>query len=599
VHNACKFTDTGYVHVTIQDKSPDVALPLSTEYESDSSSGVTFTVVIDIRDSGKGSEFFAGQHRGIFTGLKQRPTVSNDFLNYEMFRPFAKADPFMPGSGLGLALAQRMIEVLGGQMAIASLPGQGTLVHVEVPLHLLIEDNGQYSEDLDTIKGDESATQLNGIHLFGFETQDVGTRRLGHSLLRQLRYHRCTVVDDIAHASVIIIPDETIVQQVERLVQQGRPNVQVILLDPPHSLSSADRHRPSISKAFEALGVPVTRLQRPLRPSVLKRVIRAVCGPSRRSSKGHNVSNVVSGKDVKLEQEASSGPGTAGAIPISVMSSIDIGSIGDGMTSRPHESDVELVDKLAEKDEIDELAGIQIGPDVDFNLHLRGETHSEHGRSMMTVPVDPFLAVQSILVPSHIPPPVVVYDRNSTDSKTVLTSVSRRPSVGQTQTETATENVSPGPAGPSGPPRTNAEPLRVLVVEDNAVNRLILTTLLRRTACQHAEAVDGLDAVHKYQSFTPDLILLDINMPIKDGYTAASEIRALEANECREREKQGLKPKRRCWIVAVSAMGQESQKRKGLLECGIDEWKTKPVGLGVLRDLLLRYKSEVQGDDGA
>jgi DNA-binding response OmpR family regulator len=90
----------------------------------------------------------------------------------------------------------------------------------------------------------------------------------------------------------------------------------------------------------------------------------------------------------------------------------------------------------------------------------------------------------------------------------------------------------------------------------------------------YAEAVDGQDAIHKFTSFRPHLILMDLNMPIKDGFTAAAEIRQLEMdNNWKE-----------CFIVAVTALSGENHKRRGMLECGINDWRTKPVGMGSLRE---------------
>lgn len=82
--------------------------------------------------------------------------------------------------------------------------------------------------------------------------------------------------------------------------------------------------------------------------------------------------------------------------------------------------------------------------------------------------------------------------------------------------------------------------------------------MLKRVACKFAEAVDGVDAVNQFSSFRPDLVLLDINMPRKDGFETAAEMRSIELDGGWER----------CRIIAVTAMGSESHKRKGLLECG-------------------------------
>ena len=124
--------------------------------------------------------------------------------------------------------------------------------------------------------------------------------------------------------------------------------------------------------------------------------------------------------------------------------------------------------------------------------------------------------------------------------------------------------------------------MSVLVVEDNDVNRRILVTMLKRTACDYAEAIDGFDAVTKFTAFKPHLVLLDINMPRKDGYQAAAEIRGVERNENRLR----------CKIVAVTAMSSEAHRRKGLVDCGIDIWKAKPVGIKELRQIVEEVKVE-------
>lgn len=63
-------------------------------------------------------------------------------------------------------------------------------------------------------------------------------------------------------------------------------------------------------------------------------------------------------------------------------------------------------------------------------------------------------------------------------------------------------------------------------------------------------------------------------MPVKDGFAAAAEIRQMEAKEGKGK---------RCRIIAVTAMSGEAQKRRGLLECGISEWRTKPVSIGELK----------------
>jgi signal transduction histidine kinase len=67
--------------------------------------------------------------------------------------------------------------------------------------------------------------------------------------------------------------------------------------------------------------------------------------------------------------------------------------------------------------------------------------------------------------------------------------------------------------------------LRILVAEDNKVNMLVLLTFLKKWNVTYTEAVNGLVALEKYKQQSFDLILMDLEMPEMDGYTAVSELR--------------------------------------------------------------------------
>ncbi|RSH89901.1 hypothetical protein EHS25_001887 [Saitozyma podzolica] len=131
-----------------------------------------------------------------------------------------------------------------------------------------------------------------------------------------------------------------------------------------------------------------------------------------------------------------------------------------------------------------------------------------------------------------------------------------------------------------------SSPLRVLVVEDNPVNRKILTTMLKRVACRFAEAGDGNDAVITFNAFHPDLVLLDINMPIKNGFQAAAEMREIE-------HAQGRRSAR---IIAVTALSGETHRRKGI-EASIDLWLVKPVRIKQLKEEVERMISGTREED--
>ncbi len=113
----------------------------------------------------------------------------------------------------------------------------------------------------------------------------------------------------------------------------------------------------------------------------------------------------------------------------------------------------------------------------------------------------------------------------------------------------------------------------ILLVEDNAVNRLIATKMLEKLGATTEIAINGVEAVEKWQSGKFDLIFMDCQMPEMDGYEATRKIRELEIVQ---------KINFRIPIVALTAHAME-EDRKHCLEAGMDEYLSKPVKAESLR----------------
>lgn len=124
-------------------------------------------------------------------------------------------------------------------------------------------------------------------------------------------------------------------------------------------------------------------------------------------------------------------------------------------------------------------------------------------------------------------------------------------------------------------------PMRVLAVDDNATNRLVVEKMLAGCDIDFDTATDGRLAFEKWQAWQPDLILMDIMMPVLDGRGATRLIRQAEAASTRRRTR----------IVAITAHADEDE-RVALLAAGLDEVTTKPVRRDVLFDLLTRHRPE-------
>ncbi len=127
---------------------------------------------------------------------------------------------------------------------------------------------------------------------------------------------------------------------------------------------------------------------------------------------------------------------------------------------------------------------------------------------------------------------------------------------------------------PTAPPRpvvarplkpTARRPLKILLVEDNAVNQRLAARLLEAAGHVVALAGDGREALARLQAEEPDLVLMDVQMPVMDGLQAAAEIRA------RERGTQRHLP-----VVAMTAHAM-SGDRERCLAAGMDGYVTKPI----------------------
>ncbi|MFE4108131.1 PAS domain-containing protein [Almyronema epifaneia] len=121
--------------------------------------------------------------------------------------------------------------------------------------------------------------------------------------------------------------------------------------------------------------------------------------------------------------------------------------------------------------------------------------------------------------------------------------------------------------------------LRLLVVDDNAVNRLLLIKVLAVLAPDVQEATNGQKAVALWQSWQPDLIWMDLRMPEMDGYEATRQIRQRE--RC---DSSG----QRVPIIAISAMGT-STSPEAAIAAGCDDFIQKPFKRSQVFDCLQRY----------
>ena len=143
---------------------------------------------------------------------------------------------------------------------------------------------------------------------------------------------------------------------------------------------------------------------------------------------------------------------------------------------------------------------------------------------------------------------------------------------------------------PSTPARTvSSEPFthaRILLAEDNSVNRQVALGLLRRLGCTATPVTNGREALKALEASTFDIVLMDCQMPEMDGYQATRAIR--------ERELAAGNSQSPLHVIAMTANAMQGDKDK-CLNAGMTDYLSKPVTLEELRAALERWHPAAAG----
>jgi len=109
---------------------------------------------------------------------------------------------------------------------------------------------------------------------------------------------------------------------------------------------------------------------------------------------------------------------------------------------------------------------------------------------------------------------------------------------------------------------------KILLVEDNEMNRDMLSRRLQRKGYEVLLAVDGPSGVEMTRTQAPDMVLMDMSLPVIDGWEATRQLKADAATQ-------------HIPIIALTAHAMSSDRDKAL-EAGCDEYDTKPIELSRL-----------------
>jgi len=123
------------------------------------------------------------------------------------------------------------------------------------------------------------------------------------------------------------------------------------------------------------------------------------------------------------------------------------------------------------------------------------------------------------------------------------------------------------------------EKVKILLVEDNKTNQKLMVKMLDRSGYKCDIAANGLEALNAFKVNKYNIILMDCQMPVLDGYEATKEIRSMEAK---------ANDKKHTPIIAITAHAMEADMQK-CITSGMDDYLTKPVDGVKLSNILKKY----------
>lgn len=118
----------------------------------------------------------------------------------------------------------------------------------------------------------------------------------------------------------------------------------------------------------------------------------------------------------------------------------------------------------------------------------------------------------------------------------------------------------------------------ILIVEDNEMNRDMLSRRLKRRGYDILFATNGAEGLEQAHAQSPDLILMDMSLPVIDGWDATRQLKASQATK-------------KIPIIALTAHAMSGDRQRAL-DAGCDDFETKPIELERLLEKIERYLDE-------
>ncbi|CAG8466802.1 1787_t:CDS:2 [Dentiscutata erythropus] len=601
VGNALKFTQQGYIHISLATVSSSCqrttcersCCQYSSSDPTDESKRLH--VLFTITDTGRG--------------------IDSDFLTTHLFHPFTQEDPLQIGTGLGLSIVKLLVEKMGGKLDVESEVNVGTRVRIWLDFEIASETDTDSEDDASVKEKKEIKKKEKEIILREFQNKSVvvkGAKGKLKDIIQRFLKNWYNVKNIILEERPSKIDGDLVI-----ILNEDLEILKSLLSDTGKSCKNKSSWFNSnlISEGSDNINAPIIFVTSLEKHGKFREIIEQIQEEIETNLKQKHRKVVIISKPIsprKIENAILS------CFKIDINSELLPPQIV--MTPPVNDDDTSSDDTLVSLQTPLNTPPARNNPFENTNIN----SQSIHHRAPL------IHANTDVPLPLSSSPPSLDKFPSSPRSRTLSTSRSL-PAISTPDLDLPISSR-PGLRSP-----------RVLIIEDNIVNRKILSTFLKSRGIDFEEAENGAIGVQKYQEALEqksssgerdkkfDVVLMDIQMPVMNGNVATSEIRKIERDYAQRRQKlkqrsltetlkgisripTGLFPnltnssttnteqtdsfrqssiqiENRSLIFALTGLAREEDKDMAY-GSGVDGFLTKPVSLKTLDKVLKRWSEK-------
>ncbi|KAK8864479.1 hypothetical protein IAR55_001729 [Kwoniella newhampshirensis] len=461
--------------------------------------------------------------------------IGKDFLKEQLFHPFSQENPLQTGTGLGLAIVNSIVRSDSVNGKVDVWSAEGMGTEIKVSFEVeVLEADEETSSNQST--GTHSA-QNTSVSFLGFNPEHQG-HRLSREVLS--RYASQMQFDIKGQADIVVINED---EQIFNEYKRGKKPIIFIV-----AVRSFDANH--IAESVNRNGGFCQVLYKPVTPSGFSHALSAAVDWIEGADDDRSSPNR------PAISRGSSGASQESASTISELSS-------NRFTPQQYDQRLPLQRRRSEENEQVATRPSMAPRGITYHAPRRVPSTASDGTAQSSP------------------------QQGSGSPTSTISTISLAD--GGVMLKAATVPVDTPRRGRVG---------RVMVVEDNMINRRVLAAFLKKKGFEHAEAVDGQAGVEMFES-TPtnywDVILMDISMPVMNGHQATREIRKIEAARRHNPLEIPIVPppgrpvslpptkvvQARVKIFALTGLATQDDKREAF-GSGVDGYLVKPVSLSSL-----------------